>query len=474
MCFQGSLINGIQSTGSFKTFFNNPAGSTLGLITASQSIGSVAVLPIVGILSDRIGRKRTLISGLILVIIASIIQAAAVNYAMLVVSRIIVGMGGMLVTQPSPMLISELCYPTHRAKYTSLFWTCYYLGAILAAWSTFGTQKHFSDSDWAWRAPSILQAAYPLIQLCFVWTVPESPRWLIANGRDSQAREILARYHTGGDENHELIEFEMREITQTIALERQGASVSWSALVATPGNRRRTLIAICVGGFAQWNGVAVVSYFLTLVLDTVGVTDPDTQTLINGILQLFNFASAVAAAFLVDRLGRRTLFLWSGIGMLVSFVIWTACSAVFNETGSKGAGIAVVAFIFVYFFHYDIGYTPLLFGYTTEILPYTIRAKGLTVEMITIYGSLIVLAFVNPIAIANIGWHYYIVFCVLLVFILATSWFLFPETRGHSLEEIAEIFDGPAHHITGLSHETGSVEIDGKENVRYVEHSAHD
>lgn len=111
----------------------------------------------------------------------------------------------------------------------------------------------------------------------------------------------------------------------------------------------------------------MVSYFLTLVLDTVGVTDPDTQTLINGLLQLFNFGAAVSAAFLVDRLGRRTLFLWSGFGMLISFVILTACSGVFNTTGNHSAGIAVIAFIFIYFFHYDIGYTPLLFGYTTEV-----------------------------------------------------------------------------------------------------------
>lgn len=66
------------------------------------------------------------------------------------------------------------------------------------------------------------------------------------------------------------------------------------------------------------------------------------------LLQIFNFWAAVSAAFLVDRLGRRTLFTWSGIGMLVSFVIWTACSAVFDNDGSKGAGIAVVVFIFIY------------------------------------------------------------------------------------------------------------------------------
>ncbi|ETN45962.1 uncharacterized protein HMPREF1541_00144 [Cyphellophora europaea CBS 101466] len=440
--YDGSMMNGLQSTSSWKNYFNDPKGSVLGVVNAAQSIGSVVSLPFVGYLSDKLGRRYTLLLGCLTVVIASAIQAASVNYAMFVISRLLVGVGGMLVTQPSPMLIAELAMPQHRGKLTSAFWTFYYFGAILAAWSTYGTQKHISNSDWAWRGPSILQAAYPILQIAFFWVLPESPRWLVANGRATQAREILTKYHVGGDASHPLIDFEMAQIEAAIESEKQASTTKWSSLVATPGNRKRTIIAVCVGAFAQWNGVAVISYYLTLVLDTIGITDPDTQTLINGLLQIFNFVAAASAAFLVDRLGRRTLFLWSGFGMLASFIIWTACSATFDMTGSNAAGIVVLVFIFVYFFHYDIAYTPLLFGYPTEIFPYSLRAKGLTVEMISIYGSLVVLAFVNPIALDNIGWRYYIVFCIILGFIVVTTWFYFPETKGHSLEEIAEIFDG--------------------------------
>jgi MFS family permease len=180
------------------------------------------------------------------------------------------------------------------------------------------------------------------------------------------------------------------------------------------------------------------------VLDTVGIKDSDTQTLINGLLQVFNFIIAGSAALLVDRLGRRTLFLWSAVGMLLSFIIWTACSAVFDITNASALGKTVIAFVFIFYFHYDIAYTPLLLGYPTEIFPYSIRSKGLTVELMSVYSSLIVLAFVNPIALDNIGWHYYIFYCCFDVVVLVVTWFLFPETKGYSLEEIAEVFDGPS------------------------------
>lgn len=100
----------------------------LGLVNAAQSIGSVLVLPIVGWLSDRFGRKIVLLVGILGVIIATIIQATSTTYAQFVVSRLVVGAAGMLVVQPAPMLIAELAYPVHRGRYTSAFWTMYYLG----------------------------------------------------------------------------------------------------------------------------------------------------------------------------------------------------------------------------------------------------------------------------------------------------------------------------------------------------------
>jgi MFS family permease len=387
--YDGSLMNGLQSlpqvrsrrrwpqqeqgltTKQWQSYFDHPTGSLLGLVNAAQSIGSVLILPIVGWLSDRFGRKVVLLAGIFGVIIATIIQATSTTYAQFVVSRLVVGAAGMLVVQPAPMLIAELSYPVHRGRYTSAFWTMYYLGAILASWTTFGTQS--IASNMSWRIPTILQAGFPLVQLTGYFFLPESPRWLIANDRKDEAHEILARFHAAGDRSSPLVVREMSEIVDTIEMEREAQGTGWGALIATPGNRKRLFIVICLGTFAQWNGIGVVSYYLTLVLNSVGITDPFMQTLINGLLQwvtksflqthialtdilrIFNFAAALSAAFLVDRLGRRTLFTWSGIGMLVSYIVWTACSAVNAQTGNTSAGIVVIVCLFTFFFHYDIG-----------------------------------------------------------------------------------------------------------------------
>lgn len=438
--YDGSLMNGLQSIEEWRHYFHHPQGTMLGFVNAAQNFGCVIILPFCGWLSDKYGRKITLAIGLAGVVIATIIQATSINLAQLIASRFVVGAAGMLAVQPAPLLIAELSYPSFRGKMTSLYWCFYYLGAIVASWCCYGTNGR--GDTWAWRIPTILQAGFPVIQLIFLYFVPESPRWLISRDRITEARDILVEHHGGGDAKLRLIEVEMSEIVGALELERQSKSTKWRDLISTPGNRRRTYIAVTLGVAAQWNGIAVVSYYLTLVLDTIGITSSSMQTLINGLLQIFNLIAAASAALLVDLLGRKTLLMWSGIGMLVSYIIWTACSAVFAQTASPSAGRAVVGFIFIFYFHYDIAYTPLLLAYPTEIFPFFLRSKGVTAELIGVYGSLVIASFCNSIALDQIGWKYYIVFCVLLALICLNTYFFFPETKGHSLEEIAEIFDG--------------------------------
>jgi MFS family permease len=124
-----------------------------------------------------------------------------------------------------------------------------------------------------------------------------------------------------------------------------------------------------LGVFAQWNGVGVVSYYLAPVLNTVGITSVTQQTLISGFLQIWNLIIAVSAALTVDLLGRRFLFLLSSCGMLASYIAISGLAGSFASTAATATGIAVIPFLFIYYGFYDVGFTPLLYGYTCEIWP---------------------------------------------------------------------------------------------------------
>jgi MFS family permease len=114
----------------------------------------------------------------------------------------------------------------------------------------------------------------------------------------------------------------MSEIHQTIRHERENKTAKLWQLFQGAANRRRSAIAITLGVSSQWVGNAVVTYYLTLVLDTIGISNPTSQSLVNGGLQIFNFAASVfVGALMVDRLGRRVLFLWSAAGMCISYIV---------------------------------------------------------------------------------------------------------------------------------------------------------
>ncbi|KAE9573532.1 Lactose permease [Colletotrichum fructicola] len=440
--YDGSMMNGLQTLPQWRGFFGNPEGAVLGLMNAVYPLGKVVALFFVTYISDRWGRKLPLGIGLVACIGFAILQGLSPSLASFVTARALLGFFTTFISQPSPIIITELAYPPQRGKVTALYNTFFYFGSIFAAWCTYGTFKN--PTAWSWRIPSLLQGAIPVIQLLGLFFLPESPRWLMSRGRKDEARKVFADYHAGGDLNNPLVEFEMREVEQTLNAEAEAMSQSsWLELVRTPANRKRTLLAVIVGLFSQWNGVAVVSYYLTLVLNTIGITEVKDQTLINGLLQIFNWIiSTFLGALMVDRLGRRPLFLISTGGMLASYIIWTGLTSYFVTSKNEATGRAVVGFIFIFYFFYDIAWTPLLQAYPVEIFPYTLRGRGLSVTYITAFTGLIIGNQVNPIAMKSIAWKYYIVFCCILGLLLGLIWFLFPETKGHTLEEIREVFEG--------------------------------
>jgi len=326
---------------------------------------------------------------------------------MFIGARFLIGFGLTFADSGAAMSIIELSYPPYRATLSSLYNSLWYSGAIIAAWSTFGTFR--INSSWSWRIPSALQGVPSVLQLGLIWFSPESPRWLVSKGRGADALHVLAYYHADGNERDPLVQYEYEEIKASIDIDKAVAtSIGWTSLIKTPGNRRRMTIIIAIAWFSQWSGNGLVSYYLNDVFNTIGITDPTIQLLINGVLQIWNLGWAVAAAALAERIGRRKLFMSSCIGMLLFFTLQTICSARYVITRSESAANAVIAFIFLFYASYDLGFSAMLVSYTLEILPYPLRAKGYTVFNLAICLALIFNQYVNPVALNKLGWKYYV------------------------------------------------------------------
>lgn len=184
----------------------------------------------------------------------------------------------------------------------------------------------------------------------------------MSKDRHEEALAILVKYHGSGEET-ELVTAEYIEIKETIALEKEFSSkVKWADLLATPGNRKRTLLCFLQGFFSQWSGNGLVSYYLVPVLETIGITASGEQAGLNGGLQIWNLIVSVWAAFNVDRFGRRPIVISSTAAMLVIFVIWAILAAQYNDHGNVGAGKGVIAMIFLFYTAFNCGwcvYPPL-------------------------------------------------------------------------------------------------------------------
>ena len=460
--YDGSMLNGLQSMVQWRTSFHNPTGTRLGSLSNGTIFGQILAFPIAAWLAERTGRRFPIFIGSVLLVIGAVLQCAAQNYAMFLVARMIIGFGGLIAVESSPMLVTELAYPTHRPVLVGYYNNLWYLGSLMAAWITYGTYFMGTGDSWAWRIPSLLQGFFPLLQVFFVYLLPESPRYLVQKDRHEEARKIMVKYHADGDESSALVDFEMKEIVLSIETAKVTSTTHYTEFFKTPGNKHRLFIITVVPLMMQLSGNGLTSYYLHLILNSIGLKSDPEQLRINGGLQVFNLAVSVAMASLMEIAGRRRLFLFSTVGMLVVFIIWTILSAINQERGfhDSSLGTGVVAMIFIYQFFYNSGLNGPPWVYVTEVLPTHLRAKGTNIMQFAATCALIFNGYANPVAMDAISWKYYIVYIVVIAVEVVLVYFWFPETKGHSLEEIAVIFDGegvfgghdPSKEIDVLEH----------------------
>lgn len=161
-------FNNIQVFDSWQTQFDRPDDHLLGLLGAFYQIGAVCSIPLVPIICDRWGRRLSIAVGLIIMAIGAGIQAGANTYGVFGGARVVLGFGNSFAQIASPMLLTEIVHPQHRARFTTVYNCLWNGGAIISSWFIFGLT--FADEgQWQWRLPAIFQGVPGLVQLVILW-----------------------------------------------------------------------------------------------------------------------------------------------------------------------------------------------------------------------------------------------------------------------------------------------------------------
>jgi len=444
--YDGSLLNALLANSNFKEFFHgSDDGLWAGIVASLYQIGGVSALPFVGPAVDTWGRRVGMFIGGLVIVVGTIIQGTT-NYTeslgQFMAGRFILGFGVSIAASAGPIYVVEVCHPAYRGVVTGLYNTFWFTGAIVCS----GVARGALDmgGQISWLLPVWIQLLCSGIICVFCLLLPESPRWLYVNNKTSSAKAMLAKYHGNNNPDSVWVQLQLREYEEFLNMD--GADKRWwdyRALFRSRGSCYRLACNCTVAIFGQWAGNGLVSYFFAAVLKTAGVTDDETQ--LNYILgyNCWQFAFAICGAFLVDRLGRRPLLLFTNIGCTVVWIAVSIASSQYFATESPAAAKAVIGFIFIFGATYSIGFTPLQALYPVEVLSFEMRAKGMAFSNLAQNAAGLLNQFAWPVSIKEITWKTYIVFTIWCAVQAVVIYFFIPETKNRTLEELDEIFNAP-------------------------------
>lgn len=443
--YDGMMMNSSQQMDRWTNYFNKPDDNRLGLMNNAYNIGSIISFFIVPFVAEWWGRKVPIAIGCVIMCVGAVISAVSTNWEIYMAGRLVLGFGNSFAQMCSPILLTEICHPQHRGTFTAVYNCLWNLGAFFVAWVAWGTSQ--ANNEWSWRSITLLQGVPSIIQLAFIYWVPESPRWLISKERYDEALNMLAYYHANGDTHNPTVQFEYKEMKDTIQMEVDAnKNSSYLDFLRTRGNRWRLAILISLGIISQYSGNALFSNYINLVYEGAGIKSQNKKMILSGSERIIYLAISVYSATLIDKVGRRPLFLTATAGMVISFICWTITCAVYENSGetNTSAGYAQIPFVWIYGICYAIAWSGLLVAYALEILPYRLRAKGLMIMNITVQAILAVGGQTNPVAWKRLPHHWNLALFYTLWICVEFVWvyFAYPETKGPTLEEISRIFDG--------------------------------
>lgn len=458
--YDGMLLNTSQQMDFWKEFFPEYENAhKLGILINMYNIGSIVSFLVTPHVADRFGRRPTIMLGCVLMIVGAMLTAFSTGYNMYMGGRFVLGFGNSFSQMCSPMLLTEICHPQHRGPLTAVYNCLWNLGSLVVSvvgWGTASIQGH-----WSWRSITFIQAVPSMLQLVGIWWIPESPRFLVSKDKSEQALAILAKHHGGGDENDALVQFQYREIKETIQADRvSNTATTYLDFFRTKGNRWRLAIIISLGIISQYSGAALFSNYMDIIYEGAGITEQNQKLALSAGRTILDLSVSITSALLVDKFGRRPLFLVSAAGMVCAFTLWTVTGAVYENSEisvpvtdefpdgikvtNQGAGYAQLPFIWLFGVFYAIGFSGLLVAYALEVLPFHLRAKGMMIMNITVQAILALGNQTNKLAWETLPNHWNLMLFYTLwdtvefVFV----YFFYVETKGPTLEEIARIFDG--------------------------------
>ena len=408
----------ISGTTSQLSKFYGLSSRDLGLTVSIAIWGTVVGAVLAGFPGERYGRRDSLRVMALFYFISALGCAVAWNWGSLVTFRFIggLGIGGSSVL--APMYIAEIAPAKWRGRLVGLFQFNVVFGILLAYFSNYViAQFPLGDAEWRW---DLGVAAFPAaLFFVMLFTIPRSPRWLVKKGRVAEARSVL---QMTGDENYER---DLQEIVNSINVEqKQAAEKLLSRKYAFP-----IFLAVSIGLFNQLSGINAILYYLNDIFGYAGYSriSGDVQAVAIGAT---NLLFTVIAMSVIDRIGRKTLLLVGSVGTALCLA---GVSAIFFTHSHQNLLVWLLVG-YIAFFGFSQG--AVIWVYISEVFPNTVRAKGQSLGTFTHWFMNALISAIFPLMAASSGAYPFVFFSAMMVLQFFVVLFVYPETKGLTLEEM--------------------------------------
>ena len=344
-------------------------------------VGSIVGVLFAGILSDKLGRKLTMVISAVLFSTSALGCALSADFAQLVVYRIIGGVGIGVVSIVSPLYISELAVAQYRGRLVSLYQlavTVGFLGAYLVnyqllAWAESGTQL---SVDWlnkifiteVWRGMLGMETLPAILFFIIIFFIPESPRWLIVRGKELKAVNILEKIYNSITEAKS-------QLNETKSVLTSETKSEWSLLMK-PGIFKAVIIGVCIAILGQFMGVNAVLYYGPSIFENAGLSGGDSlfyQVLVG----LVNTLTTVLALVIIDKVGRKKLVYYGVSGMVVSLIL-IGLYFLFGDSLGVSSLFLLIFFLF-YVFCCAVSICAVVFVLLSEMYPTKVRGLAMSI-----------------------------------------------------------------------------------------------